>query len=539
MVKKLFIVGLILLIPGIWTLFQALSIGPASWALDQSLFWGTPIVNFVFWIGLAHAGTFLSAILLILEVRFQKRISLVAELSTIAAILVASIFPLIHLGIVSRFYFLIPFFDERNIFANFSSPLIWDFVAIFVYLCISIFYIVTHLLSLKHASLLKTGKVLAWILFPLVLWVHTIVSLDFAVTTNNLWQGAYFPIYFILGALFSGLALVVFLLEVQKRRVRKIEELLIAASWLLFVFWIWEFFQKGVWHFEVVFFGFVIVQLLWIPVLRNQKTIRLFVSFAALISMWLERYVLIVPSDLEWLPVDYGWFALGIGLFLSVFFGLYLLIQKYNPLVFYVSAEESNEKYSRKVLWGILAGAVVFALLYFALNYPLDTSVPLMNWIPVLFPLFSLFAGLSFFALGVYSVVPKKQFFLVSGLLVLILGGAFGAFYAGGDTNLGVESKIISVERVSKNNRPVKDLWASRCASCHGLKGEGNRKFIYEFYPEIQDLTLERLNSQGEDSLTQVVLKGRAFMNPFEGRVSESEARALIRYMYQLAEEKE
>ena len=130
MVKKLFIVGLILLIPGIWTLFQALSIGPASWALDQSLFWGTPIVNFVFWIGLAHAGTFLSAILLILEVRFQKRISLVAELSTIAAILVASIFPLIHLGIVSRFYFLIPFFNERNIFANFSSPLIWDFVEI-------------------------------------------------------------------------------------------------------------------------------------------------------------------------------------------------------------------------------------------------------------------------------------------------------------------------------------------------------------------------------------------------------------------------
>ena len=538
MVKTLFIIGLVLLIQGSSTLFQALSVGHASWALNQTLFWGTPIVHFVFWIGLAHAGTFLSAILLIFEVRFQKRISLVAELSTIAAILVAALFPLIHLGIVSRFYFLVPFFNERDMFVNFNSPLIWDFLAIGAYACLSIVFFISHILSLKIPSFLKTRKVLAWILFPLVLWVHTIVSLDFAVTTDSLWQGAYFPIYFIIGAIFSGLALVLFLLEIMQRRVRKIEEILVAGSWFLLVFWIWEFIQKGVMHSFVLLFGFVFVQLFWLPRFRNTKAVRLFVSFSVLVAMWIERYVLIVHTNIEWLLVDWGWFALGIGLFLSVFFGGVLLFQKYCPQILLSVPEETSEKYSNGMIFKIIVPAIIITILFWFLNYRFDSTVSVINWVPALFPVLSLIVGLSFFVIELFSIVSKPRFYLVSGACLLVLGFLMGAFYAGGDTNLGRENKIISVEQTSEKERSTFDLWKSRCASCHGLDGEGNRKFIYEFYPEIQDLTLKRLNLQGEDSLTQVVLKGRAFMNPFKDRLSESEARALIRFMYKLAEEK-
>jgi hypothetical protein len=273
------------------------------------------------------------------------------------------------------------------------------FCAIFVYLCISIVYVFTHLLSLKHASLLKTRKVLAWILFPLFLWVHTIVSLDFAVTTNNLWQELISQ-----SILFSGFILwpcsCCFSFRGAKEESSKNRRTINCRFLAPIFFWIWELFQKGVWHFEVVFFVFVIVQLLWIPVLRNQKAIRLFVSFSVLISMWLERYVLIVPSDIEWLPVDYGWFALGIGLFLSVFFGLYLLIQKYNPLVFYVSAEESNEKYSKKSFMGYIGRCCRFCSSLFCLKLPTRYFCSFDELDSCFVPSFLLFAGLSFFALG-------------------------------------------------------------------------------------------------------------------------------------------
>lgn len=537
MVKILFVLGLFLLIPGAWTLSQALSLGPVSWALDQSLFWGTPIVHFVFWIGLAHAGTFLSAILLIFGVQFQKRISLVAELSTISSLGVAVLFPLIHLGIVSRFYFLVPFFNQRGMYVNFSSPLVWDFIAIGVYACLSLMFFLIHLFSFNHSSLLKARKVFAWLLFPLVLWVHTIVSLDFAVTSNTLWQGAYFPIYFILGALFSGLALVLFLLEMINRRVRKIEELLLVGSWLILAFWIWEFFQKGVWHSEVFILGFVFVQLFLVPRFRNQKIIRILVSISVLVSMWIERFVLIVQSDLKWQAVDFGWFALSIGFFLSIFFGVYLLFQKYKPQLLSDFSETEVDNYSKSFLLKVFSVAFLLVVLFFFLNYQYDPSVSLIYWIPVFFPLFALFAGSIIFVVSIYSLVPKKYFFMVSGVIVVALGLLAGAFYAGGDTDFG-NTNSISSEKILNKDRSASYLWASRCASCHGSQGDGNRKFIYEYYPEPQKLSLERLDQQGNDSLVNVILKGRAYMNPFEKRLSESEAKALIRYMYKLAEEK-
>lgn len=539
MVKILFAIGILLLFPGCWTLYHAFSIGPASWALDQTVFWGTPIVNFVFWIGLAHAGTFLSAILLLLGARFQKRISFIAELSTVSSIFVAGLFPLIHLGVISRFYFLVPFFNQRDMYVNFASPLVWDFLAIGVYAFLSIAYLIVHIVSLKHPSLSKTRRAMAWVLFPLVLWVHTIVSLDFAVSTVPLWRGGFLPIYFIAGAIFSGLALVMLLLESTQGRGKKLEEMLLAGSWLLLAFWIWEFLQKGVWHPEVIFFGFLVVQSFWITRLREKKIVRLIVGVSVLVAMWWERFALIMHSDIKWLWSDWGWFALGAGLFLFIFFGLYLLFQKIFPELFLVAPQESRENAPQRQVILIVVFSFMLASFYLFLNHQYDPGVPWVQWVPAFFPIAALIAGLSFFVLGIYPLVPKKYFFFFSGLVVIFVGFAAGAFYAGGNTDLSFQSSPVSAEFISKKERPTSYLWNSRCVSCHGSDGLGNRKFIYEFYPEPQDLTLERLVLQGEDSLTRVVLEGRAYMNPFEGRLSEPEARALIRYMHQLAEDKE
>lgn len=539
MVKILFAIGILLLFPGGWTLYQAFSIGPASWALDQTVFWGTPIVNFVFWIGLAHAGTFLSAILLLLGARFQKRISFIAELSTVSSIFVAGLFPLIHLGIISRFYFLIPFFNQRNMYVNFASPLVWDFLAIGVYAFLSIAYLIVHIVSLKQPTLSKTRRAMAWVLFPLVLWVHTIVSLDFAVSTVPLWRGGFLPIYFIAGAIFSGLALVMILLESTQGRGRKLEELLLAGSWLLLVFWIWEFLQKGVWHIEVIFFGFLLVQLFWIRRLRNKKAVRLIVGASVLVAMWWERFAFIMHSDIKWLWNDWGWFALGVGLFLSLFFGLYLLFQKYFPQLFSVAPRESSAKIPQRQVILIVTFSFMLASFYLFLNHQYDPAVPWVQWVPAFFPIAAFIAGLSFFILGIYPLVQKKHFFSFSGVLVIIIGFIAGAFYAGGDTDLSFQSPPVSAEPLSEKERPASYLWASRCASCHAQDGRGNRKFIYEFYPEPQDLSIERLELQGEDSLTRVILEGRAYMNPFKERLSETEARSLIRYMHKLAEEKQ
>ena len=208
MFKYLMLAGLVLFLPGLYALGYSIFEGPSAWMVDSRTFWGTPISLFVFWIGLAHAGTLLSAIFLALDIKLDRRTALIAELSTLVCLVFAGIFPLMHLGVVENFYMVMPLLDARGNFANVGSPLVWDFCCIAVYALLSLVFFMTHLKTREIPALDKYRKPMAWLLFPLVLWVHTVVSLDFATTFVPEWRGAFFPVYFIAGAILSGLALV-------------------------------------------------------------------------------------------------------------------------------------------------------------------------------------------------------------------------------------------------------------------------------------------------------------------------------------------
>lgn len=538
MFRVLFAIGLLLCIPAACVLDTALSAGPASWAVDQSAFWGTPVSNFVFWIGLAHAGTFFSAILCALSVRWGRRIAFPAEISTVAAISVAAVFPLVHLGIPLRFYFLFPFGVARNLYVNAESPLVWDFVAIGAYFALSVIFLALHALSVKRPEFGAYRKPFAWILFPLVLWVHTLVSLDFAVTYRSAWHGAYLPVYFIIGALYSGVALVLILCEAEKRRIRHLEELLLTGSWVILPFWIWEFLCKGVWNPGVLIFGFLFPQFLWIKAVRNTRLARVALAFSVVLAMWMERLHFVMPASLDWTPVDYGWLALGAGVFLSLYFGLRLWFQKRNVPVcapsFSAADRPAHALPRRSVLSAWCAGfAVTLAwVLWFKWRVP---AMPWVRFIPVAFPAMALVAGLVLFARAFSGLVSRRTLITVCALCGIAAGVLCAAVYRGGDT-LYVEPRAeIASEAVPAEPRDAAHLWRTRCVACHGEDGNRNYKFVREFFPLPTEFSAARLDSLGTDSLAKVILDGRNYMSPQRGRISEAEAHNLALYMRFLA----
>jgi cytochrome c5 len=534
--RVFFALGLFLCIPAVFVLDHAFTVGPASWSLNQMTFWGTPVANFVFWIGLAHAGTFFSAILLVLNVQWQKRIAFPAEISTIAALFVAALFPLVHLGIPQRFYYMLPMGVFRHLYVNMESPLVWDFVAIFVYLFLSIFFLILHGFSLRFPLLASYHRPLAWLLFPLVLWVHTIVSLDFAVTLIPAWQGAYFPLYFILGALFSGIALVFILCEIEGKRIRRLEELLIAFSWGLLAFWVWELMTKGVWYPEIIFFGFLVPQLFWVHSLRAVPTVRMVVAISVIFALWWERMKLVMPAAPEWTPVDYGWIAVGLGGFMVLYFGIRLFsLNFFRERGMDFSADSAVVPLAKKriaLCWGTgFCCAALFAV-WFILRSPALSWVRL---VPVFFPLMALVTGFLMIVDAFSRIHSRVVLFGTLGGLGILLGIFVGLIYQGGDTSFDERPSVIAAEMISQSSRPPEVIWKSRCASCHGEKGQLNKKFVYEYYPLPRILSISRLDSLGMDSLTKVILEGRTFMSAHQGRVSESEAKALVQYMRALA----
>ena len=130
MFRYLMLAGLLLFLPGLGALGYSVYEGPSAWLTDARTFWGTPISLFVFWIGLAHAGTLLSAIFLALDIKLDRRTALIAELSTLVSLVFAGIFPLMHLGVIENFYMVAPFLDARGNLANARSPLVWDFCSL-------------------------------------------------------------------------------------------------------------------------------------------------------------------------------------------------------------------------------------------------------------------------------------------------------------------------------------------------------------------------------------------------------------------------
>ena len=223
--------------------------GVGIWGINSPVAWGFAIANFVWWVGIGHAGTFISAVLLLLRQHWRTSINRFAEAMTIFAVAMAGLLPILHLGRPWFFYWLMPYPNVMNLWPQWRSPLVWDIFAISTYIIVSILFwymgLLPDLATLRDRARTR-GKQIAYGLFalgwrgearhwerfetayllmaglatPLVISVHSVVSLDFAIGNTPGWHSTIFPPYFVAGALFSGFAMVLTLADPAARRLR-------------------------------------------------------------------------------------------------------------------------------------------------------------------------------------------------------------------------------------------------------------------------------------------------------------------------------
>jgi molybdopterin-containing oxidoreductase family membrane subunit len=238
----------ILMIAVLWLFY----IGVGIWGINVPVAWGFAIVNFVWWIGIGHAGTLISAILLLMHQKWRTSINRFSEAMTIFAVMCAGMFPLLHMGRPWFFYWLYPFPNVAGVWPQFRSPLAWDVFAVTTYFTVSLVFwylgLVPDLAALRDSARTRTQRIvygilalgwrgsaihwrryekvyllLAGISTPLVLSVHTVVSFDFAVSIVPLWHATIFPPFFVAGAIYSGFAMVV-ALAIPIRKWYKLED---------------------------------------------------------------------------------------------------------------------------------------------------------------------------------------------------------------------------------------------------------------------------------------------------------------------------
>ena len=332
-----------------------LSRGIGVWGINRPVMWAFDVTNFVFWIGISHAGTLISAILRVTGAEWRRPVTRCAEAITVFALMIGAMFPIIHLGRPWLFYWLVPYPNERGLWPNFRSPLAWDFFAISTYLLGSLVYLYLPLIpdvalvrdrsnglrkrlygalslgwrgtQLQWARLEKAVQVMAVVIIPVAVSVHTIVSWDFAMTIRPMWHSTIFGPYFVAGAIFSGIAALILAMGVI-RRVFHLEEYLRPVHFnnlgllLLTMSLIWFYFTFSeyltVWYgnqpgemevfrskisgaYAPLFWGMVLCCfLIPAPVLafKRLRTIRGTVIASALVvaGMWVERFLIIVPT---------------------------------------------------------------------------------------------------------------------------------------------------------------------------------------------------------------------------------------------------
>ncbi len=363
-----FVGGLILLGFGVIGAARTLGEGLGLWGLNNSLSWGFSIANFVFWIGLGHAGTLISAILLIFRQDWRASINRAAEAMTIISLICAAFFPLIHAG---RPWFaafrLIPFPNQLGLAPNYNSPLVWDVFAIGIYFSVSVLFwyfgMIPDLASLKsrvkskfvrklydffslgYAGSLReqsnyrgTYVIMAGIAFALVVSVHTIVSFDFSVGLVEAWHSTMFPPYFVAGAILSGCAAANLLLLLIRKAYRlsdlisdrvfdNLNKIILVTSLIVCAAYIFDFimpklylghnyepifkkeaFEKYFWLICILLTSVVVApQLFWIGKVRLNTTFTGIISALVLAGMWLERYLIVVPAlEFGFLPVAHS-----------------------------------------------------------------------------------------------------------------------------------------------------------------------------------------------------------------------------------------
>jgi molybdopterin-containing oxidoreductase family membrane subunit len=365
-----FMVAVALLLMFLTAVTYLIAKGTGIWGVNMPVAWGFAIINFVWWIGIGHAGTLISAILLLFRQEWRTSINRFAEAMTLFAVACAGLFPILHVGRPWVAFWILPYPNTMGLWPQFRSPLVWDAFAISTYALTSLQFwfigLIPDLATLRDHARHKIARVIyglfamgwrgsakhwhryqtAYILLaglatPLVLSVHTIVGFDFAVSILPGWHSTFVPPYFVAGAIFAGFAMVVTLM-VPIRKIYKIEDfiterhldnmgkVILATGWIVFYAYIMEAFFAfysgntyetymitNRWHgpymnayFALILFNGIIPQALWSKTIRTNPITLFIVAMSVNIGMWLERYVIVVTSlHRDFLPSSWGMYS--------------------------------------------------------------------------------------------------------------------------------------------------------------------------------------------------------------------------------------
>ncbi len=384
------------------TLFITEYTGIGTWGLNKSVQWGWDITNFVFWVGIGHAGTLISAILLLFRQKWRMSINRSAEAMTIFAVMCAAIFPFFHMGrLWVGIYWVFPLPNAfGSLWVNFHSPLLWDVFAISTYFSVSLVFwylgLIPDIATVRDRaktagrkfwynffSMGWTGSVRTWnryevvslilagISTPLVLSVHTIVSMDFATSVVPGWHTTIFPPYFVAGAIFSGFGMVLTLLVIARKvmnyqdyitigHLEAMCKVVMLTGTMVGLAYITEFFvaaYSGVEYEQYAFINratgpywwaywsmmscnLIAPQVFWFKWARTTPWFIFMLSVVVNVGMWFERFVIIVTSlHREYLPsgwVMYSPTRIEIGIFLGtfgLFFTCFFLFSKFLPVI--------------------------------------------------------------------------------------------------------------------------------------------------------------------------------------------------------------
>jgi Ni/Fe-hydrogenase subunit HybB-like protein len=381
-------------------LIYQISVGVGVWGDNHPVMWGWDIINFVWWIGIGHAGTLISAILFLLRQRWRTAVNRAAEAMTIFAVMCAGIYPALHVGRVWFDWWLFPIPTSNAIWPQFRSPLMWDVFAVSTYFTVSLLFwyigLVPDLAVIRDRAKTRIRKIaygvfalgwrgsnrhwsnyekayliLAGLSTPLVLSVHSIVSLDFAVSQLPGWHTTIFPPYFVAGAIFSGFGMVLTLL-IPLRKLCKLEDVITmrhidvmckvtlatgsivgyAYGMEFFIAWYsgspyerFAFINRAVgpfaWGYWIMITCNVVVpQLFWFRRLRQNLVLVWILSILVNVGMWFERFVIIVISlHRDFIPSNWGYYLptwvdvlTYLGTF-GLFFTMFLLFMRFLPMI--------------------------------------------------------------------------------------------------------------------------------------------------------------------------------------------------------------
>lgn len=396
-----FFVALAALALGVGLVAYQIKVGIGTWGLNKTIGWAFDITNFVFWVGIGHAGTLISAILLLFRQKWRTSINRSAEAMTIFAVMCAAIFPLIHMGRPWLAFWVFPYPNTRgSLWVNFRSPLLWDVFAISTYFTVSLVFwyigMIPDLATVRDRTVAPLKKaiyrvlsmgwdgshrtwsryeilclILAGLATPLVVSVHTIVSMDFATSVIPGWHTTIFPPYFVVGAVFSGFAMVTTLLVIT-RKVMNLEKYItighleaiakvilvtgsiVGTAYLTELFISWysgsEYEQFAFknritgpygWTYAIMVFCNVITpQFLWCKKIRTTPVILFCLSIVVNIGMWFERFVIIMTSlHRDYLPSSWSMYKptfVEVGTFIGtfgLFFTCFLLFVRVIPVI--------------------------------------------------------------------------------------------------------------------------------------------------------------------------------------------------------------